>query len=164
MVLAMNNAHIIYAIALGWIALAGPLAAAPDFGDHRSETLTSKSWKAYEAQSMDDALAYIAKCLELYEAEAKKMQAAMKEIPANEPKEETFKRWALNDVGTCLFIKGEILLKKGDKAGAKEAFSKLANDFKCARCWDTKGWFWNPADTAKQKLVELEFDAKSAGK
>jgi predicted negative regulator of RcsB-dependent stress response len=137
-----------------------PALAAPDFGDHKSETLTTKAWKAHGAGQAEDALAYIAKCVELYEAEAKKMQAALKELPASEPKEETFKRWALNDVGTCLFIKGEVLLKKGDKKGAKEAFAKLVADFKFAQCWDEKGWFWKPADAAKQKLVELEFDEK----
>jgi hypothetical protein len=88
------------------------------------------------------------------------MQEALKELPAEEPKEETFKRWALNDVGTCLFIKGEILLKKGDKKAAKEVFSKLAKDFAFAQCWDPKGWFWKPADAAKQKVVEIEFDEK----
>jgi hypothetical protein len=142
------------------LMLALPVLAAPDFGDHKSETLTSKAWKAHGSGNAEDALAYVGKCVELYAAEAKKMQEALKELPANEPKEETFKRWALNDVGTCLFIKGEVLLKKGDKPGAKEAFGKLVAEFKFAQCWDEKGWFWKPADAAKQKLVELEFDEK----
>ena len=110
--------------------------------------------------NLDDALAYTGKCIELYEAEAKKMQAELKELPADEPKEETSKRWALNDVGTCLFIKGEVLLKKGDKKAAKEAFDKVVKEFPFAQCWDPKGWFWKPADAAKKKSVELEFDAK----
>ena len=146
---------LVASLVLGWQA-----SAAVDFGDHKSETLTSKAWKAYGSQNYDDALACVAKCVELYEAEAKKMQAALKELPANEAKEDTFKRWALNDVGTCLFIKGEILLKKGDKKAAKEVYGKLANEFKFAQCWDEKGWFWKPAEAAKQKLVELEFDEK----
>lgn len=147
-------------VLLAACAMLWPAAAAPDFGDHKSETLTTKAWKAHGSGNAEDALAYVAKCVELYEAEAKKMQAALKELPANEPKEETFKRWALNDVGTCLFIKGEVLLKKGDKKGAKEALSKLVAEFRFAQCWDEKGWFWKPADAAKQKLVELEFDEK----
>ncbi|MCX7007743.1 MAG: beta-glucanase precursor [Kiritimatiellaeota bacterium] len=145
---------------LAAFALVQPAVAAPDFGDHKSETLTSKAWKAHGSGNAEDTLAYVDKCIELYAAEAKKMQEALKELPANEPKEETFKRWALNDVGTCLFIKGEVLLKKGDKKGAKEAFARLVAEFKFAQCWDEKGWFWKPADAAKQKLVELEFDEK----
>ena len=147
-------------VLLAVFALFQTAAAAPDFGDHKSETLTTKAWKAHGSGNAEDALAYVGKCIELYAAEAKKMQEALKELPANEPKEETFKRWALNDVGTCLFIKGEVLLKKGDKKGAKEAFARLVTEFKFAQCWDEKGWFWKPADAAKQKLVELEFDEK----
>lgn len=134
--------------------------AAPDFGDYRSETLTTKAWDAYGSRNFDDALAYIGKTVELYEDEAKKMQAALKEFPRRESKEDTAKRWALNDVGTSLFIKGEILLKQGNKKAAKEAFDMLVKELPFAQCWDPKGWFWKPADAAKKRLAELEFDAK----
>jgi hypothetical protein len=129
-----------------------------DLGDYRSETLTRKAWQATGDGDHAAALAYAAKCIELYEAEARQMQAALKELPVNESREETSKRWALNDVGTCLFIQGDVLLKQGDKPGAKAAFAKLVNHFKFAQCWDPQGWFWKPAEAAKQKLVELEFD------
>lgn len=149
------------ALAISLVLVAAASAnAAPDFGDHRSETLTTKAWDAYGSRNFDDALAYIGKTVELYEDEAKKMQASLKELPRREPKEETFKRWALNDVGTSLFIRGEILLKQGNKKAAKEAFDKLVKEFPFAQTWDPKGWFWKPADAAKKRLAELEFDAK----
>ena len=129
-----------------------------NFGDHKSSTLTGKAWGALGEQKYDDALGYIAKCIELYGAEAKKMQASLQDYPATDPKEEAFKFWALNDVGTCIFIKGEVLMKKGDKKGALEAYKELAKDYKFAQCWDNKGWFWKPAEAAKKKVVELEFD------
>lgn len=147
------------AITLALVAAASANAV-PDFGDHSSETLTTKAWEAYGSRNYDDALAYIGKTVELYEVEAKAMQAALKELPRREPKEETFKRWALNDVGTSLFIKGEILLKQGNKKAAKEAFDTLVKEYPFAQAWDKKGWFWKPADAAKKKLAELEFDAK----
>lgn len=143
------------ALALNF-AVSRPAPAAPDFDDLKSETLTARAWKALGSQNLDDALACTAKCIELYAAEAKKMQEALKELPADEPKEETLKRWALNDVGTCLFLRGEVLLKKGDKKGAREAYGRLVSDFKSAQCWDDKGWFWKPAEAASQKLVELD--------
>jgi hypothetical protein len=147
------------AITLALVAAASANAA-PDFGDHRSETLTTKAWDAYGSRNFDDALAYSGKTVELYEVEAKAMQAALKELPRRESKEDTAKRWALNDVGTSLFIKGEILLKQGNKKAAKEAFDMLVKEFPFAQCWDPKGWFWKPADAAKKRLAELEFDAK----
>lgn len=140
------------------IFLATATFAEPDYGDHSSSTLTVKAWNAMGQQQFDDALAYVAKCEELYGAEAKKMQAAMTDYAPTEPKEEASKFWALNDVGTCMFIKGEVLIKKGDKKGALEAFNKLVKEYKYAQCWDPKGWFWKPAEAAKQKIVELQFE------
>ena len=147
------------AITLALVAAAS-VNAAPDFGDYRSETLTVKAWAAYGSKNYDDALAYIGKTVELYEVEALKMQAALKELPAREPKDDTAKRWALNDVGASLYIKGEILLKQGNKKAAKEVFDKLAKEFSFAQVWDPKGWYWKPADAARKRSVELEFDAK----
>jgi hypothetical protein len=157
----MKNILAVFAAALfASLVFSQPASAAVDFGDYRSETLTTAAWKAMESRNLDDALTYANKCIEMYEGEARKMQDALKELPARETKEETFKRWALNDVGTCYFIKGMTLEKKGDKNGAKEAYKTLADDFKFSRCWDPKGWFWAPADVAKKKVVELEFDSK----
>jgi hypothetical protein len=145
---------------LAALALAvSPAAAQVDFGDHRSETLTAKAWDALGRHDLDAALTYVNKCISMYEAEAKKMQASLSAFPANEPKEETFRYWALNDVGTCFFIKGEILKQKADSKGATEAYGKSA-ELSYAQCWDPKGWFWRPGEAAKQKILELSFDAQ----
>lgn len=145
-------------LALGCSA---PLASA-DFGDNTSSTLTTKAWNASTGNA-DEAIAYVDQCIKLYEGEALKMQLVLTAAggrPANEAREATAARWALNDVGTCLFIKGNLLLAKGDKEGAKAAYVKLAKGMPDAQCWDNKGWFWAPATAAKQKLVELELDAQ----
>jgi hypothetical protein len=152
------HARCLVFVAVGLFAGPYTVRAEVDFGDHSSSTLTTKAWDALGTGDLEDALAYVAKCISMYEAEAKKMQASLTDYPSNDPKEETFKYWALNDVGTCYFIKGEVLLKKGDTAGAKTAFETCANDFKFCQCWDPKGWFWKPADAARQKVVELEYD------
>jgi hypothetical protein len=144
------------------LVLACAPAFAVDFGDNSSSTLTTKAWNA-SAGNADEAILYVDQCIKLYEGEALKMQLALTAAggrPAGEDKETTAKRWALNDVGTCLFIKGNVLLQKGDKKGAKEAYVKLAKGMADAQCWDNKGWFWAPAAAAKQKLVELELDAQ----
>ena len=41
------------------------------------------------------------------------------------------------------------------KDESKEAFNKVMKDFTYGQCWDTKGWFWKPAEGAQQKLGEL---------
>ncbi len=132
-------------------------ATAQDFGDHKSVTLTSKAWEAYGKGKHDLAITYANKCIELYMAEGKKMQKSLKDF-APEDKASTF--WALNDVGTCLFIKGESLLKKGSSKEAMKVFKELSDNLKFSQCWDANGWFWKPAEAAKQKVVELSFDAE----
>jgi tetratricopeptide (TPR) repeat protein len=140
------------ACALVWLTATAP---AVDFGDYASVTLTTRAWQALEQGALEEALAYVDKCVELYEKEAQSMQATR---TAYAPAEEAATLWALNDVGTCLFIQGEVRLKQGDRKGARESFARVAKEFGYAQCWDPRGWFWKPADAARQKIVEIEFD------
>ena len=125
-----------------------------DFGDYSSVTLTTKAWKAMADKDLEAVSAYVNKCLELYEPKAKEMQNSLSEYPW-ETKEKIFSYWALNDVGTCLFIKGEALKNAGENDEAKKAFKKLIDEFYYAQCWDPQGWFWKPAEAAQQKVDEL---------
>ena len=154
-----NRLNILSAIlallSLGAVALVNRAAAEVDYGDQGSATLASKAWNALNAQQYDDAVAYADKCVELYAAKAAEMQSSLTAFPPNVPADETHKYWALNDVGTILFVKGEALSKKGDKVAAKAAYSRVVNEFGYAQCWDPQGWFWKPAEAAKQKIAEL---------
>lgn len=125
-----------------------------DFGDYKSVTLTTKAWTALGNKDLESVLAYTNKCLELYESKAKEMQDALTEYPW-ESKEKIFSYWALNDVGTCLFIKGEAYKNAGETAEAKKAFQQLVDEFYYAQCWDPQGWFWKPSEAAQQKLDEI---------
>lgn len=125
-----------------------------DFGDYKSSTLASKAWEALGKNDLESVDAYVNKCLELYAEEAKKMQAALTEYPW-ESKEQIFSYWALNDVGTCLFIKGEAYKNAGKTKEAMTTFQQLVDEYFYAQCWDPQGWFWKPAEAAKQKLDEL---------
>lgn len=125
-----------------------------DFGDMTSQTLATKAWEALAKNDTEAVLTYTDKCMQLYGAKAKEMQASLTEY-AWESKEKIFSYWALNDVGTSLFIKGDALMKAGKTEEAKAAFQSVVNDYFYAQCWDPQGWFWKPADAAKQKLEEL---------
>lgn len=131
--------------------------AAPDFGDQSSATLTKKAWDALAAGNVEHVLAYTGKCRELYAAEAKKQQAALTDFA---PAEKAHDSWALNDVGTCLFIEGQFHEKQGRQQEAIAAYRQLTDELKFCQCWDTKGWFWKPAEAAAGRIKELEFDAK----
>ncbi|HOD11973.1 MAG TPA: tetratricopeptide repeat protein [Candidatus Omnitrophota bacterium] len=134
------------------IGIVSPVtASAYNFGDYRSVTLTSKAWEALNAGDVEAVLAYTKKCIELYGEQAKKMQASLKDYVKG-TNEEVFKNWALNDVSVCLFIQGEAYRKAKMMDEAKEAYQKVINDYKFGQCWDNGGWFWKPAEAAKERL------------
>jgi tetratricopeptide (TPR) repeat protein len=126
-----------------------------DFGDYSSNQLVQKAWGALASNDLNAVVAYVNKNLELYAGKAKEMQESLTEYPW-ESKEKTMSYWALNDVGTSLFILGEAYRKADKKEEAAETYQKLINEYFYAQCWDPQGWFWKPAETAQQKLGELD--------
>ena len=139
-------------------APATPATTAPalDFGDSKSSTLTTKAWQALDAKNYAEVIGYANKCIDLYKTQAVQMQGTLK---AAADKDSANQYWALNDVGTCYFILGKALDDQGDKKGATAAYKSLVDTLSFAQCWDPKGWFWAPADAARKRLAELQFDA-----
>ncbi len=123
-----------------------------DFGDYTSMTLTTKAWEALGAQDAKGVEVYAKKCIQLYEEDAKKQQAALTGFA---PKEKAFDSWALNDVATCYFILGQSYMDQKKYPEAKAAFERVVNDFGYAQCWDPKGWFWKVAVGARGQLNKL---------
>ncbi|HQP09951.1 MAG TPA: tetratricopeptide repeat protein [Candidatus Omnitrophota bacterium] len=125
-----------------------------DFGDYSSSYLAGKAWGALSSDDTAGVVAYTDKILELYAEKAKAMQESMTEY-AWESKDAIFAQWALNDVGTALYIRAEAFKRAGDLAKAKEAYQSLVSDYFYAQCWDPNGWFWKPAEAAQQSLDEI---------
>lgn len=132
------------------------LSAAEDFGDFSSATLTAKAWESLGKGDFDRALVFTGKCRELYEKKSIEQQASLSDFL---PKEKGHDAWALNDVGTCLFIEGQVHEKRGRQPEALAAYKKLASTLGFAQCWDPKGWFWHPAEAAAGRVKQLQFDA-----
>jgi hypothetical protein len=143
-------------IMIGCISILGAAipTLAQDFGDFSSATLTGKAWGANDYEL---ALKYTAKCKEMYMEEAKKQQASLDAFPVGEEKVHSY--WALNDVGTCLFIEGQILEKQNKSKEAVAVYTVLTKELSYSQCWDTKGWFWKPAEAAAGRIKQLEFDS-----
>jgi hypothetical protein len=133
-----------------------PATPAVDFGDFSSQVLTSKAWEALGASNHAAVDAYVAKCVELYAPKAAEMQASLTEAAGAEKAKDY---WALNDVGTCHFIRAQSKEARGDSKAALADYKAVSEKYSFAQCWDTKGWYWKPADAAKAKIKSLEFDA-----
>ena len=120
-----------------------------DFGDYTSETLTAKAWKAYVAHRYEAMELYVRKCTELFGADAKKMQATLSDYPL---KGQESDYWALNDVATCLYIRGKALQKQGHNKDAAIVYREILDSYSFAQCFDPNGWYWKVAEEAKRNL------------
>ena len=125
-----------------------------DFGDFRSETLTAKAWKAFKAKDYPELFAYVDKNVELYGEEGRRINAELTDF---EPVETASKKWALNDVGTSLWMKANAYADMKMYPEATQTYRILAKDYKYAQCWDPKGWYWHPATGASQKAKEYDY-------
>ncbi len=153
----MGKRMLIGMLVAGWITgwAAAPRAEAYNFGDYKSVTLVTKAWKALGQNDLEAVLAYTNKCVELYAAEAKKMQASLTDYPQGS-NDAIFAYWALNDVATALFIQGEAYRKADMLDEAKKAYQRIVDEFSYGQCWDPNGWFWKPAEAAKVKIKMIE--------
>lgn len=123
-----------------------------EFGDYKSSTLTGKAWDSLKQGRVMAAEAYANKCIELYSDQAVEQQLSLKAYPSEGLE---WDYWALNDVGTCMFIKGQALAKLGKQAESDRAFQDVLGRYGYAQCWDSSGgWFWKISDAARKLLYK----------
>lgn len=123
-----------------------------DYGDYKSSTLTGRAWDSLKQGRVMAADAYANKCIQLYSEKAVEQQLSLRDFPSAGLE---WEYWALNDVGTCLYIKGKALDSLGRKAESDKAFQDILGRFPYAQCWDNSGgWFWKIADAARKLLYK----------
>jgi tetratricopeptide (TPR) repeat protein len=126
-----------------------------DFGDYSSMSLLVAAWKALDEEDIEAIIAFTDKAIELYGAEADKMQASLSALPTGEP-EAIHAYYALNDVATAYFIKGEAYFKNDMLNEARSAYQKVIDKYPFAQCWDPRGWFWTVADGSREKIEMID--------
>lgn len=129
-----------------------------------NERETAAAWTALDKQDYKGAITHADKCIEEFRPSADRIQGKLKEQKANVPtgqvseeeKKKVFANGLLNDVATCLFIKGRAAEQLGDKEKAKTAY-EAAVRYTYARAWDEGGgFFWSPAEGASDRLNSLK--------
>ena len=115
--------------------------------------VTAKVWSAFERKDWAGVAELSDRSVKVWGEGAEEINRDLKAYP----KGDAVRKFAnLNEVGTCVWLKGEALRLKGDKARALAAYGTLVTDYKYAQCWDNQGWWWKPADAALSKIDELE--------
>ena len=120
--------------------------------DDPSCVLQVKAWDALAAGKNEVAVNFAAACFDINVEQGLIQQASLSAKPADGGYPDNA---ALNNAGTCLFIKGEALTKLNKKDEAAAAFNMVVDELSYSQAWDPKGWFWTVADAAKQSLAKL---------
>lgn len=125
-----------------------------------NEAWSATSWKFFNDRKYDAAIANVNACLANWLPGAQKMQSDIEsrgaKCPPVGPPDETTRKSTLsngllNDVATSLWIKGRSHEANGNRGAAKDAFASCAQLY-CARTWDDRGWFWDPAGDCSIRL------------
>ena len=147
------------------IALSSTLCSSISFSEEMSsKQFVTKAWELSSVKDMEALDAHVAKCVEVYGEEAKKLQLSLSKFP---DKKDAEKYQSLNDVGTCLFVQAEAYMNTGQTDRALEAFDYIIREYNWAQAWDPRGWYWSVAEKAQASIdvitgnVEEEEDPKS---
>jgi hypothetical protein len=115
--------------------------------------VTAKVWNALGRKDWNAAIAYADKAIRTWGPQARQTNHSLKRYA---PAKDARKYGNLNEVGTCLMLKGDALREKGDIKGAIATYEILLRDYQYAQVWDPKGWFWKPAESARKTLAKLK--------
>ena len=91
------------------------------------------------------------------EQQAERLKSgACKKTPSPKQKDEYFAdNWALSDVATAWFIRGQVFALQQKGTEARQAYKVIADKYSCAFTWDTRGWFWRTAEGAEKQARNL---------
>ncbi|MCK5178571.1 MAG: hypothetical protein KAR32_03505, partial [Candidatus Omnitrophica bacterium] len=117
-----------------------------------SEELVRLSWEASSQREIKRLNEFVGQCLRVYGAQAKAQQSQLTDFPER-GQEEQYK--ALNDVGTCLFIKAEAVMNSGKSKKAIKEFKRIIKEYPWAQAWDPRGWSWSVAEKAQASIDVL---------
>jgi len=126
--------------------------------------LTNQAWEAFESGDQEHAISYAQRCIDEFLGSAERKQLQLEKENAAQPptgavsdqeRKAISELGLLNDVATCLFIKGRCEEAMGHKDEAIKDY-QAASKYTYARCWDPKGWFWSPSEAAIDRLSVLK--------
>ena len=125
--------------------------AGPAFSDEAWQ-VTRKAWDAIGKKNFDEVERLANESVSRWGEQGRKRNNGLSKLPsAKEAKQYS----TLNELATIVWLKGEALLKKGDRDGALAAFYTVLADYNFGQTWDKKGWYWSPAASSRDRIAEL---------
>ena len=125
--------------------------AGPAFSDEAWQ-VTRKAWDALGKKNFDEVERLANESVRRWGERGRKINNRLSKLPsAKEAKQYS----TLNELATIVWLKGEALLKKGDRDGALAAFYTVLADYNFGQTWDKKGWYWSPAASSRDRIAEL---------
>ena len=118
-----------------------------------SYQVAAKAWDALAKKDWDGATQLADRAVKTWGRQARNMNRELQTLP----KGDAVKTFAnLNEVGTCLWIKGEALRQEGDPTAAMITYKTLIAQYEYAQAWDNKGFWWQPAEAARKRLAKFK--------
>jgi len=118
-----------------------------------SSDYVKKGWNYLGERKFDKVYKITDECIAKYSSQADKLAKTLSDFPPK-GKEGMYK--VMNDVATCLFIKGEALMREGRIEEAKKVFKEIIDKYPYSVAWDPRGWFWSVKEKAEITLKKLE--------
>ena len=120
--------------------------------------VTGKAWEALAKNDFNTVERLANESVRKWGEQARKRNNELLRLPSAK---EAKKYNTLNEIATIVWLKGEALLKKGDRDGALAAYYTIIADYEFGQTWDNKGWYWSPAATSRDRIAELSPSSKS---
>ncbi|HKO95731.1 MAG TPA: hypothetical protein VJU86_01985 [Pyrinomonadaceae bacterium] len=126
-----------------------------------SDAFVKQSWDALTSKDYEKAFICTNNAINKWTRQADTQQLkATNNACADTPQPAELKsyyatNWALSDIATAWFIRGEAFRQQAKWAQARQAYKTVIDKYHCAFAWDARGWFWRTADTAQEKYDEI---------
>jgi hypothetical protein len=128
-----------------------------------NQVLTTAAWDAFKSQDYSKAISKAKECVDEFRGSADREQDTLlskkEALPpvgkvSEAQRQAIIARGLLNDVATCYYIIGRSAEFLGQLDIARDAYMHTVR-YTYARTWDPAGWFWSPAEVAKDRLANL---------
>ena len=129
----------------------------PDGVRADNEAWASRSFDLFNKGDYRGAIANVNACMPRWAEQAEALQASLASasIPVGRvdgaARTAIYANGILNDVGSSRWLVGRANEALGDRAAAREAYTRCAQ-LTAARTWDLRGWFWSPASDCTARL------------